>query len=180
MQSNIARRSNVQLTGDIKPYVRGRPALVALLRRLTGSPDTDAARMLVSPRQRAELAQQKRCDRCGAIPEGPVRRDGQIVLELRCPLERCKADPRTGTRVKLNLQLLELGLQRFGGDPSVLVQRLLNNQPVDASGGMPNETIGYFPVRLTPTQDFLYRHFSLDELSAVVNTALMKSLVRHG
>ena len=180
MQSNIARRSNVHLTGDLKPFVRGRPALIALLRRLAGSPDSEGARMLLSPRQRAELAQQKRCDRCGAIPEGPVRRDGQIVLELRCPLERCVADPRTGTRVKLSLQLLELGLERFGGDPSLLVQRLLNSQPVDASAGMPTDNIGYFPVRLTPSQYFLYRHYSLDEFSAVVNTALVKSLARHG
>jgi len=181
LRVNIAQRSNVHLTSQCSQHARGRPALITLLRRLApASPESEAARRLLTPRQRAELAQQQRCDRCGAIPEGPVLRDGEIVLELRCPLERCAADRPTTTRVKLSLELLNLGLETFGGDPSLLLQRLLIHQPVDASRGIPADHIGYLSVRLTPTQYFIYRHYSLDEFSAVVNTELVKALVPDG
>src|SRR5437867_1926484 len=122
MQSNVRLRSNVFLSGhpEMRLQVRGRPALKKLLTRLApGMSESDAARILrLKPRQLAELAWEIPCVDCGAVPEGPVLR-GQIeTVEFRCPRGVCSPRDLKGSLVALDLEMVNEGLRRLGGDVS--------------------------------------------------------------
>lgn len=186
MKSNIKLRSNVHLYNSqaFKREVRGRAALLKLLRsELPQLSEMEAARQLdLKPRQRAQLAWDIPCSECGAVPEGPVRAGGEVLLTFRCPRTRCalnsgRGAAQTGKFVNLSLELVNMGLRRFGGDASTLLQRALNvAQLRGVDQNWEARDARQFTVRLTRTHDYTFHHESFREFSARANAALKQFL----
>lgn len=81
------------VTGDPRfaSEIRGRAALKTWLQRLfpADSVEVAAGRAKLTASQQLQLKWDIRCALCGSRPEGPVRRDGTIVIEFRCPTREC-------------------------------------------------------------------------------------------
>jgi hypothetical protein len=79
--------------------VRGRSALLILLRRLAPHEDpARSARRYLDRRQLAQVAWQAPCSVCDGFPEGPVSRGDKVEIQFRCPMNTCSANillPRT-------------------------------------------------------------------------------------
>jgi hypothetical protein len=98
-RANLARRSNVMLSGDSRflREVRGRSALLRLLQRMfpatnLGDPlDVERAvrRARLTDAQRVQLTDDIPCALCGCRPVGPVRCGGDTKVEFRCPTGEC-------------------------------------------------------------------------------------------
>ncbi len=186
MPSNVRLRSNVYPSDRPDRFfqVRGRPALKVLLRsKAPGMLEAEAAASLsLKPRQAAELAWEIPCSHCGSIPEGPVLRHGVEAVEFRCPIGTCPQTEFGGAFVNLNLEMVDHGLRRFGGDISGLVQRALGDLPAETGVALPNAEdpagMRQFSVRLTRTQYYLYGRLGIPRLSRIANAGLRKVLGR--
>lgn len=186
MRSNVHLRSNVYPSDhpDLFFQVRGRPALKALLRwKAPGMVEAEAAsRLNLKPRQAAELAWEIPCSHCGSMPEGPVLRHGAEAVEFRCPIGTCAQSEFGGAFVNLNLDMVDQGLCRFGGDISGLVQHALGDLPPETRTDLLDTEdparMRQFPVRLTRTQYYLYGRLGIPRLSRIANAGLRRMLGR--
>jgi hypothetical protein len=117
VRPNVYVRSSPDLTKDrtFLLQVRGRKALVKLLRRVSPSSDLQAAaRAYLSQRQVAELAWDVPCADCGEFPEGAVRSNGHEEIQFRCPKQRCPSQHIVGRRVLLDPELVEPLIRTLG------------------------------------------------------------------
>lgn len=184
MGSNVRLRSNVFPADhpELLFQVRGRPALkTQLWRKAPGMGEAEAGALLkLKPRQLAELAWEIPCSHCGAMPEGPVLRHGGETVEFRCPLGTCEQTEFTGTLVDLEVDMVDQGLRRFGGDISEMVRQTLAGLPSETETGPPDAEnparMGQFPVRLTRTQYYLYGRMGIPRLSRIANAGLRRML----
>jgi hypothetical protein len=185
MRSNVRIRSNVFPSDKDFPFqVRGRPALKTLLRILApGMRETEASTLLrLKPRQMAEMAWEIPCRHCGAIPEGPVVHQGRETIEFRCPSGKCERTRFRGVFVNLNLNLVNEGLGRFGGDVSDMVRRALADLPSEAELDVHDvedpAVLRQFAVRLTRAQYYLYGYLGIPRLSRIANAGMRRLLGR--
>lgn len=161
MKSNVSVKSNVYTRQPVdlfrdQPFiaqVRGREALVKILRTLRpGGDPISAARGLLTPRQIAELAWERRCDICGAIPEGPVSHSGVEQIEFRCPRGLCKTQAYRNRVVLLDLNLVSEATAKTSLTLPEVVRKALDRfRP--SPGSLPSRrctTIRRFAVKLTP------------------------------
>jgi hypothetical protein len=99
--------------------VRGRIAL-SKLTRLEGR-----IRSLFNKRQIAELSWERRCFRCGAIPEGVVMRNGQEIVEFRCPLGECTFSETKTRTILLEPRLLDAITRKYNLPISECLLRII-------------------------------------------------------
>lgn len=186
MRSNVRLRSNV-FPADRPGFlfqVRGRPALKILLgRKAPGMGEAEAGLLLkLKPRQVAELAWEIPCSRCGAVPEGPVLHHGSETVVFRCPLGKCEPTEFRGALVNLDLDMVNQGISRCGGDISDLVRQALADLPPETGTGLPDAEdparMRQFSVRLTRTQYYSYGRMGIPRLSRIANAAMRRMLGR--
>ena len=110
VRSNVFIRQDAALRSDLRfvHQVRGRPALLKLLRLLSVESRTHAARFLLTPRQLAELAWEISCSLCKAFPEGAIRNGVEESVVFRCPRGRCDAPALRAKTVQIPLSLVKL------------------------------------------------------------------------
>jgi hypothetical protein len=156
MNSNVYLRQGVELIRD-RPFldqIRGRDALVKILRKFSPSGGPAAStRGLFTPRQAAELAWEQRCDICGAIPEGPVSRDGVEQIEFRCPRGQCRTQTYRNKVVLLDLKLVAEATAKTNMTPAEIVRRALETFrpcPGTLASRIGRGVTRRFPVKLTP------------------------------
>lgn len=186
MRSNVRLRSNVFPSDrpELLFQVRGRPALKAQLRRKApGMGEAEAAALLkLKPRQVAELAWEIPCNHCGAMPEGPVLYHGSETVEFRCPVGRCEQTEFRGTLINLDLDMVNQGIGRFGGDISNLVRQALADLPPEIGTGLDDAEdqarMRQFSVRLTRTQYYSYGRLGIPRLSRIANAGMRRMLGR--
>jgi hypothetical protein len=156
MRSNVAVRSNVHIRQDIEllrdgPFlaeIRGRAALLKVLKRIASPIDPiTSARGLFTPRQVAELAWEQRCDVCGAIPEGPVTRNGQVQIEFRCPRGQCQTLMYRRRTALLDLSVVEEATAKTGLTVAEVVRLALDTRDFSTPLGISNQK--YVPRRFT-------------------------------
>ncbi len=162
MKSNVSVKSNVYVRQGVelfrdRPFleqVRGRDALVKILRRLRPEGDPVAlTRGLFTPRQAAELAWEQRCDICGAIPEGPVSRGGVEQIEFRCPRGQCRAQTYRNKVVLLDLRLIVEATAKTKMTPAEVVRKALDRFrpcPGSMTSRSGRSVTRRFVLRLTP------------------------------
>lgn len=171
-RANVGIRSNV-MTGRastvvskqaLRGSVRGAAAVRIVLKVLGGAPSLAS----LTPAQLAELSQEIPCSVCGVRPEGPVKLDGQIVLEVRCPLQTCKSAARVRS-VRLDRRALaQLTDNAREGDLSAAIDRLFRNGPdLDRRRGLEGSVVP-FVARLSPSTFYLVRGIGEVELSQVI------------
>lgn len=155
IRSNLFIRQPVSLKEDHKfvKQVRGRPALAKLIARMPESESPGCRNSLLNQRQVAELVWETPCTKCGAIPEGPIWRNGQLEIAFRCPLAVCRAGSYRARTVSLDHNIVRKVTSALGLPLSEVVDIALRN--ID---GKVFSTIGSaslrrpFTVRLTPSQ----------------------------
>lgn len=117
VRPNVFIRSSTELSKDHEflLQVRGRKALLNVLRRISPSSDLQsAARAHLSQRQAAELAWDVPCADCGEFPEGAVRRNGREEIQFRCPKQRCPSRQLVGRRVLLDPDIVDPLISSLG------------------------------------------------------------------
>ncbi len=79
--------------------------------------------------------------------------------------------------VDISIDLIDRGLERFGGDASTLAGRALRDWARMVEVGIPLSCpTTQRVIRLTRTQRYLYEFETLAGLSAIVNACLMRLL----
>jgi hypothetical protein len=117
IKPNVFIKSSTELVQDSNflRQVRGRKALLAILRRICPSSSLlSTARTYLSQRQLAELAWDVACAECGAFPEGAVKKDGKEEVQFRCPKKRCPSRQLVGRTVLLDPELVDRLIRAFG------------------------------------------------------------------
>lgn len=131
IRSNVFIRSGAELRSDYTfiSQVRGRNALMHLLRRLGPSGDVlSTARKYLTRTQLAQVAWQSPCSICGAYPEGPVTRAGSLEIQFRCPRKTCSASEFLPHTVVLSLDLIRRCSDVFKQPIGEIVQDALRMQ----------------------------------------------------
>lgn len=166
MKSNVAIRSNlfIRLAVPVKEdrrfvrQVRGKTSLCKLIAQFPELELSGYRNGLLSQRQVAELVWETPCTKCGAIPEGPICRNGNLEIAFRCPLDVCKAAAYRARTVSLDHNIVRKVTSALGLTLSEVVDIALRN--ID---GKQLSAIGIessrrpFTVRLSPSQ---YRFLS--------------------
>jgi hypothetical protein len=154
--SNVYLRSGEPLNEDFAfiRQVRGRVAVNRLLERIApGSDPKSAARGFLSARQIAEAAWQGPCT-CGAYPEGPVRQNGDLDVQFRCPMQHCESNHRRARRCMLDLKLINYATQTMNQDIRAIIATALAAVPLRHAAIPPAECERRpVPVMLTLYQD---------------------------
>jgi hypothetical protein len=154
--SNVYLRSGEPLQTDnsFARQVRGRVAVHRLLEIIApGSDPKSAARGILSARQIAEAAWQGPCT-CGAYPEGPVRQNGDLDVQFRCPMQHCQSDNQRARRCMLDLTLIDFATKSVNQDIRVIIAKALSTVPLCHSSAVPIECERRpVPVMLTLYQD---------------------------
>jgi hypothetical protein len=159
-RSNVTIRSNVYIRASVPldqdkaflAQVRGRTALITLLRRI--APDKGlqaAARESLTARQIADVAWQVPCV-CGAYPEGPIVANGNVEIQFRCPNSTCKPTNSRPRITLLDAELVDRCAKTFGMMvPDLVTLALATPQTTYA----PDPTRRRLPytIRLTLFQD---------------------------
>jgi hypothetical protein len=155
--------------------VRGAPALRKYLDRVApGVPRNIAVREHLRPWQQAQIAYELGCETCGALPEGRVRTPDGDRIEFRCPSGFCEHSRSRARIINVDINVLERFRARYGWDISPIIQRALYRFSVPmASGRSLGERWTQMPVRLSPTQYYLYNFESLLGLSELVHACLL-------
>lgn len=178
-RSNLRLRSN--LFPNKEPFltrlpqqIRGAPALKKYLAKYLPE-SLAAARHYLTPWQQAQLAYEVPCAKCGGLPEGLVRTSNGIEVEFRCPKGQCLEARGIARTVDLNCELITRGIQRFGGDASILAATaLVKFSRIVQSAEPPPEPTFPRPIRLTRTQYYLYGFMTLPQFSAIVHECLLR------
>lgn len=160
IRSNVFIRSSIDIIKDSNflLQVRGRKALVSVLRRISPSTDLQsAARAHLSQRQVAQVAWEVPCADCGEFPEGAVKRAGKEEIEFRCPKLRCPSRHMVGRRVLLDPELVEQVISSLGDPLSEIVavalagyEKSTTGPPALASSRRP------YTIRLTASQYYFF------------------------
>ena len=164
-------------TTAFQEQVRGRTALLKMLRMIHGGTAEYGAARLLTLRQRVEFYVDLRCGECGAVAEGPVRHNGSLSYEFRCPKNRCAVKAEVVRQVDLDRQLAAKCVEVFGPAFDRTIQRALDRPVPDPL--IPVEPEFLVPschVKLTRNQAHAFRFHTIPELSALVNTALINLL----
>jgi hypothetical protein len=185
--SNITIRSNVfvrrerELVKDSAfiSQVRGRSALMTLLRRLAPQEDpARAARRYLDRRQLAQVAWQARCSMCDGFPEGPVSHDGKVEIQFRCPMNTCNANILLPRTVLIDVEVVTRSIAILKKPFAEIVQDALRHE---------NGTSGQFSgeedmerkkvlVRVSVRLSLSQWHFYTDEqLESAVKTYLART-----
>lgn len=170
MKSNVSVKSNVYIRQAVDlsrdqsflRQIRGRDALVKIVKRLP------SARGLLTARQTAELAWERRCDICGAIPEGPVSRDGVEQILFRCPRGQCKTQAYRSRVVFLDLNLVAEATTKTRMTPPEIVRKALDRlRPCPGSLARRNgrSATRRFVLKLTPYEFYF---FSDEEIESAI------------
>ena len=161
MKSNVTIRSNLFIRQSVPAkedrafvrQVRGKTALCTLIVQFPELQVSGYRHSVLSQRQVAELVWETPCTRCGAIPEGPIRRNGNLELAFRCPLAMCKAASYRARTVSLDHNIVRTVTSALGLPLSDVVDLALRN--IDCKD---LSTTGIaslrrpFTVRLSPSQ----------------------------
>lgn len=160
VRPNVFIRSSSELSKDHKFLleVRGRNALVKVLRRISPSSDLQsAARAHLSQRQVAEIAWDLPCADCGEFPEGTVTRNGQQEIQFRCPKKRCPSRQWVGRRVLLDPQLVERLLSSFGESLTEVSGVALAGYQKSTRPQLPAPKVRRpYTIGLTPSQNYFF------------------------
>lgn len=166
MNANVTVRPNVYIrsTTDLSKdcnfllQVRGRKALLSVLRRISPSSDPrSAARTYLSQRQVAELVWDLPCADCGEFPEGPVKRNGKEEMEFRCPKQRCPSRRYVGRTLLLDPELVEQLMRSFGEPLTTLAAVALGGyQKSTTAQFVPAKPRRPFTIGLTSAQDYFF------------------------
>ena len=117
VRSNVYVRTNDSLRSDqtFLKRIQGRGAIMKALALLqVNSTDYSQLTRVLTPRQIAEWAWERRCEHCGCIPEGPVFIDGREEIRFKCPLGECESRELLGRSVLLNPELVDCVTRRTG------------------------------------------------------------------
>jgi hypothetical protein len=160
IRPNVFIRSSTELSKDSNflQQVRGRNALLTVLRRISPSLDLQsAARTYLSQRQVAELAWDVPCADCGEFPEGAVKRNSKFEIEFRCPKQRCPSRHLIGRTIPLDPELVEQLMKSFGEGITQLAavalagyQKSTNAQFAPATSRRP------YTIGLTSSQNYFF------------------------
>lgn len=162
MKSNVSVRSNVYVRRNVDLFrdrsfleqIRGRDALLMILRRFRPASDPGAStRDIFTPRQAAELAWAQPCEMCGAIPDGPVTRDGVEQIEFRCPRGRCRTQTYRNKVVLLDLDLVNRATAKVNMAPPEIVRKALDRfrpRPGTLAHARKRGITRRFVLKLTP------------------------------
>jgi hypothetical protein len=176
VRSNVFVRRHQNIADDVEflSQVRGRTALLLLLRRLAPTQQPkDAARTFLNRRQLGEVAWQARCALCGAFPEGSVTCRGSTEVQFRCPAATCTPLNRVARIVLINVGLLMQCAEKFRRPLPAIVQEALQHQNAPSARAEPSEgNRRPVTVLLTLSQ----YHF----LSDADIEAALKAYVEHG
>lgn len=164
--SHVTLRSNVHLRNeapmcadrDFIRRVRGRNAISKLLSMLgIDTADRAATRRILTPRQIAEFAWERRCERCGCLPEGPVLNGGREEIKFRCPLGTCESRQLVGTQLLLEARLVDAVCHKTGLPALRAVTHVLSSLDItDIAHYAPMDTPKRrFTVALTPWQRYM-------------------------
>jgi hypothetical protein len=185
LRPNVKLRSNVYIRQgpDIRQdkgfqnQVRGRNALSRMIAKISpGTSDFTAARYL-SFHQRVEYCIGLRCAHCGSIPEGPVRRNGAVCYEFRCPEGQCKIRPIIVRQADLDRRVAQKCVSLFGSDIDATIQRALDRPIPDPPIPLEDGFIAHSCIiKLNRQQEYIFRSHTLPELSLIINTALTNLL----
>jgi hypothetical protein len=184
--SNLRLRSNLRLHSNLFPItdpfrerlpgqISGAGALRKYLDRAAANvPFEMAARERLCPWQQAQLAYELGCEDCHAIPEGRIRTANGPRIEFRCPRGACDRRRSFARIINIDVALLERILQRFGPDFSAIVQKALYAYAAKVGVGQSLESRDVqMPVRVTPTQYYLFQFETLLTLSRIVHACLL-------
>lgn len=157
IRPNVFRRSLVFVSQDkdFIAQVRGRPALLTLLKHVAPHQDPKiAARHILTERQLSEVSWQAPCAVCGSLPEGPVTVNGHMQIQFRCPRGTCEVGNLVPRTILVDRELLVSCTKQFGKAPEELVAIALNANgnylgPTDDTRSTNRVRV---PVRLTRTQ----------------------------
>jgi hypothetical protein len=178
MKSNVTIRSNLFIRQPVpvkedRTFVRQVKGKTALCKLIAQFPELEASgyrHSVLSQRQVAELVWETPCTKCGAIPEGPIWRNGNLEIAFRCPLAVCRAATYRARTVSLDHNIVRTVTSALGLPLSEVVDVALRN--ID---GKDLSTIGIassrrpFTVRLSPSQ----YHFLTDSDIEAALTALL-------
>jgi hypothetical protein len=158
MKSNVAIRSNIFVRAPgiasedfaFIQQVRGKHALSKLIQYLAAF---DSSNGPLSQRQVAELAWETPCAKCGAIPEGPVTKDGKLEIVFRCPLGTCQVTGVRARTVLLDYRVVTSVTAAYQLPLSDLVQQALKNEQQHTALKTDAATARRrFVIKLTPFQ----------------------------
>jgi hypothetical protein len=163
MRSNITVRSNVflrqetALKSDLSfiRQVRGRSALIKLLKLISVEARAHTARYLLTPRQVAELTWEIPCALCKAFPEGAIRSGSAETVVFRCPRGRCGAPVLRAKTVQIPLSLVKLLGDKFRQPIWTIAQAALDLDRVSTTMGKHEPKVPIV-LKLSPTQYHLY------------------------
>jgi hypothetical protein len=180
LRSNVYIRRDPDLRNDpaFRNQVRGREAIISMLRKIGGHENDFGSLRLLTSAQRIELFTELHCAECGAVCEGLVRNEkGAIVYTFRCPLDKCSANPFAVRQVDFNRDLAQKCVSVFGPDFDATVRMALDKPipnpiiPVNCKNIAP-----CCHVKLSRNQAKIFGALTLPQLSAIVNTALIHLL----
>jgi len=160
VRSNVYVRTNEPLQSD-KAFVKrihGRGAIAKALALLeVNSTDRSQLTRVLTPRQIAEWAWERRCEHCGCIPEGPVFIEGREEIRFRCPLGKCESRELLGRSVLLNPALVDRVTRRTGLPLMQTAQLILSRTDFSRvkRPTTPSTRRAPFIVALTPWQRYM-------------------------
>lgn len=157
IRPNVFRRSVVFVSQDREfiAQVRGRPALLTLLKHVAPHQDPKtAARHILTQKQLSEVAWQARCAVCSSLPEGSVTVNGLMQIQFRCPRGTCEVGNLVPRTILVDRELLFSCTKKYGKAPEELVAIALSANgsyagPTDNTRSTNRVRV---PVRLTRTQ----------------------------
>ena len=161
MKSNVTVRSNLFIRDQApvkedRPFlnqVRGKTALDKLIGQFPELKSSSFRNSVLNQRQLAELVWETPCTKCGALPEGPIRRDGQLEIAFRCPLAVCKAASYRARTVSLDQNIVRKATIALGLPLSEVVAialRQIDGEVLSSMGIVSSRRP--FTVRLSPSQ----------------------------
>lgn len=160
MKSNVAIRSNLFIrqtvsTKEDREFLKQVKGKTALVRLIAQFPELEpgSRSSALTQRQVAELVWETPCTSCGAIPEGPIWRNGKLEIAFRCPLTLCKVASYRARTVSLDRNIVTRATTALGLPLSEAIAIALRG--ID---GKSPSTTGVaalrrpFTVRLSPSQ----------------------------
>jgi hypothetical protein len=179
LRSNVYIRRNPDIRKDVnfQSQIRGRDALSRLIAKISpGTSEFTAARYL-SFHQRVQYCIELRCAHCGSIPEGPVRQNGSVFYDFRCPEGQCKIRPIVVRQVDLDRRVAQKCVNLFGPDIDATIRRALDRPIPDPLIPLEDGFIAHSCIiKLNRQQGHIFQSHTLPELSLVINTALANLL----
>ena len=162
--SNIEIRSNVYVRSagslaDDKVFcnhVRGWSAIQKLVGKISPNANVEQAAKWLTKLQFAEWMWARKCDICGCIPEGPVKRGNDIEIVFRCPRKQCSSTALKAKTILLRVDIVATACARSRMPPPETLRLALSTDwqstktaPIEKPIRRP------YTVRLTPWEWYM-------------------------